>query len=52
MAPCGERLVTARLGRLGTPPSRHYDLGARSSLYPIRRELRTMINAAILDSKA
>src|SRR6476661_6579773 len=22
--------VTARLGRLGTPPSRHYDLGARS----------------------
>ena len=31
------RLVTARLGRLGTPPSRHYDLGARSSLDPIRR---------------
>jgi CubicO group peptidase (beta-lactamase class C family) len=23
-----------------------------SSLYPIRRELRTMINAAIIDSKA
>ncbi len=23
-----------------------------SSLYPIRRELRTMVNAAILDSKA
>ena len=30
MASCGERLVTARLGRLGTPPSRHYDLGTRS----------------------
>src|SRR5690348_13476548 len=27
------RLVTARLGRRGTPPSRHYDLGARSSLH-------------------
>src|SRR6516225_8711727 len=26
------RLVTVRPGRLGTPPSRHYDLGARSSL--------------------
>jgi hypothetical protein len=26
------RLVIVRLGRLGTPPSRHYDLGARSSL--------------------
>src|SRR5262249_60884849 len=26
------RLVTVCPGRLGTPPSRHYDLGARSSL--------------------
>ena len=26
------RLVTGRLGRLGTPPSGHYDPGARSSL--------------------
>jgi hypothetical protein len=25
-----------RPGRLGTPPSGHYDPGARSSLYPIR----------------
>jgi len=33
VASCGRRLVTARLGRLGTPPSRHYDLGARSSLH-------------------
>src|SRR6266704_1516499 len=29
----GLRLVTARLGRLGTPPARHYDLAARSSLH-------------------
>src|ERR1700738_4069464 len=27
------RLVTARPGRLGTPPARHYDLAARSSLH-------------------
>src|SRR5262249_45957652 len=27
------RPVTARPGRPGTPPSRHYDLGARSSVY-------------------
>src|SRR5947208_9148560 len=26
------RLVTVRPGRCGTPPSRHYDLAARSSL--------------------
>src|SRR5262249_32633015 len=26
-------LVTARLGRLGSPPARHYDLAARSSLH-------------------
>src|SRR6516164_8929588 len=30
------RLVTACPGRLGTPPARHYDLAARSSLCPIR----------------
>src|SRR5215470_1637511 len=30
------RLVTAGLGRPGTPPARHYDLAARSSLCPIR----------------
>src|SRR5260370_25721663 len=29
----GLRLVTASLGRLGTPPARHYDLAARSSLH-------------------
>src|SRR5260370_6329335 len=29
----GLRLVTARLGRLGTPPARHYDLAARRSLH-------------------
>ena len=28
-----QRLVTACSGRLGTPPARHYDLAARSSLY-------------------
>src|SRR5258705_7307849 len=27
------RLVTACLGRSGTPPARHYDLAARSSLH-------------------
>src|ERR1700716_3001038 len=27
------RLVTVRLGRSGTPPARHYDLAARSSLH-------------------
>src|SRR5262245_44934743 len=27
------RLVTACLGRPGTPPARHYDLAARSSLH-------------------
>src|SRR5947207_2169565 len=29
----GWRLVTACVGRLGTPPARHYDLAARSSLH-------------------
>ena len=27
------RRVTVRLGRSGTPPARHYDLAARSSLH-------------------
>jgi hypothetical protein len=33
VASCGRRLVTVRLGRPGTPPARHYDLAARSSLH-------------------
>src|SRR6516225_4180491 len=33
VASCGGRLVTACLGRPGTPPARHYDLAARSSLH-------------------
>src|SRR3984893_11448972 len=37
------RLVTVRLGRLGTPPSRHYDLGARSSLYGSARHLPAVV---------
>ena len=37
------RLVTARLGRLGTPPSRHYDLGARSSLHGSARQLPAVV---------
>src|SRR6516164_1009671 len=37
------RLVTARLGRLGTPPSRHYDLGARSSLHGSARHLPAVV---------
>src|SRR6516164_8204550 len=32
VASCGRRLVTARPGRPGTSPARHYDLAARSSL--------------------
>src|SRR5262249_25333335 len=32
VASCGRRLVTVRPGRPGTPPARHYDLAARSSL--------------------
>src|SRR5206468_6843141 len=37
------RLVTGRLGRLGTPPSRHYDLGARSSLHGSARHLPAVV---------
>jgi hypothetical protein len=37
------RLVTVRLGRLGTPPSRHYDLGARSSLHGSARHLPAVV---------
>src|SRR5215831_10737699 len=33
VASCGERLVTAGLGRPGKSPARHYDLAARSSLH-------------------
>jgi hypothetical protein len=47
---CGARrgvprrwLVTARPGRLGTPPSRHYDLGARSSLHGSGRHLPAVV---------
>jgi hypothetical protein len=37
------RLVTVRPGRLGTPPSRHYDLGARSSLHGSARHLPAVV---------
>ena len=37
------RLVTVRLGRLGTPPSRHYDLGARSSLHGSGKHLPAVV---------
>src|SRR6516225_7332168 len=33
VASCGRRLVTARPGRPGKSPARHYDLAARSSLH-------------------
>src|SRR6516162_2917192 len=33
VASCGRRLVTARLGRPGKSPARHYDLAARNSLH-------------------
>src|SRR5262245_57047181 len=37
------RLVTARLGRPGTPPARHYDLAARSSLHGSGRQLPAVV---------
>src|ERR1700730_8036889 len=37
------RLVTARLGRCGTPPARHYDLAARSSLHGSVRQLPAVV---------
>jgi hypothetical protein len=37
------RLVTVRPGRPGTPPSRHYDLGARSSLHGSGRQLPAVV---------
>ena len=37
------RPVTVRPGRLGTPPSRHYDLGARSSLHGSGRHLPAVV---------
>ena len=39
MASCGGRLVTVRPGRPGTPPARHYDLAARSSLHGSARQM-------------
>src|SRR5262244_3105748 len=37
------RLVTAGLGRPGTPPARHYDLAARSSLHGSARHLPAVV---------
>src|SRR5262249_11990353 len=37
------RLATVRPGRLGTPPARHYDLAARSSLYGSGRQLPAVV---------
>jgi len=37
------RLVTACPGRPGTPPSRHYDLGARSSLHGSGRQMPAVV---------
>ena len=39
MASCGGRLVTARPGRPGKSPARHYDLAARSSLHGSGRQM-------------
>jgi hypothetical protein len=40
---CGGWLVTARPGRPGTPPARHYDLAARSSLHGSARQLPAVV---------
>src|SRR5215510_13598224 len=37
------RLVTAGLGRPGTPPARHYDLAARSSLHGSARQMLAVV---------
>src|SRR5262249_10687671 len=37
------RLVTVRPGRPGTPPARHYDLAARSSLHGFGRQLPAVV---------
>src|SRR5215831_6219668 len=37
------RLVTVGLGRPGTPPARHYDLAARSSLHGSARQLPAVV---------
>src|SRR5215471_7034420 len=37
------RLVTAGPGRPGTPPARHYDLAARSSLHGSARQLPAVV---------
>ena len=43
MASCGRRLVTVCLGRPGTPPARHYDLAARSSLHGSGRQMPAVV---------
>src|SRR5262245_63757486 len=43
VASCGRRLVTIRLGRPGTPPARHYDLAARSSLHGSARQMPAVV---------
>src|SRR5262249_33960145 len=43
VASCGRRLVTACPGRPGTPPARHYDLAARSSLHGSGRQLPAVV---------
>src|SRR6516225_8994504 len=37
------RLVTVCLGRPGTPPARHYDLAARSSLHGSGRQMPAVV---------
>src|SRR5262245_10739061 len=37
------RLVTVGLGRPGTPPARHYDLAARSSLHGSGKQLPAVV---------
>src|SRR5262249_58065180 len=43
VASCGGRLVTARPGRPGKSPARHYDLAARSSLHGSARQLPAVV---------
>src|SRR6516165_3973460 len=43
VASCGRRLVTARPGRPGKSPARHYDLAARSSLHGSARQLPAVV---------
>src|SRR6266516_5403741 len=37
------RLATARLGRPGTPPARHYDLAARSAVHGSGRRMPAVV---------